>query len=100
MGKLSKKTLQRLLVMYLIGKFSDGVYSGFRFQKVLYFAEKDAPLRPFTFQRTEHGQYSKAARETLNDLTSMKYVEINSLMSQNSGGKWKLVDGQVFNNYS
>ncbi len=100
MGSLSKETLQRILILYLISKFPNGVFSSFRFQKVLYFAEKDLPLRPFTFKHTEHGQYSFDAREVLDELTQMKYVSQQQLSGHNDGAKWKLSSNRDANDYA
>lgn len=100
MGTLSKDTLQRILILYLISKFPNGVFSSFRFQKVLYFAEKDLPLRPFTFKHTEHGQYSFDAREVLDELTGMNYISREQLSGQNDGIKWKLSSNRDANDYA
>lgn len=70
MGQISKEAYKKLVILYLISEFPDGVYTGYRFQKVLYFATKDSQSFPFTFQHTPHGQYSFNARENQNLLVN------------------------------
>lgn len=84
-----KETFQRLVLLYLIGRFPDGVFSSFRLQKVLYYGTcgKDLGSKPFTFQRTSHGQYSYSARVVLNEMYADGLLEMEELTG--NGICWK-----------
>lgn len=100
MSHISKKTMRRLVVMYLVGKFTKGVYSSFRFQKVLYCALKSAELRPFPYRHTEFGQYSNEAEAVLRELISIRYIEASELsQSKFSGTGFRVNDKDDFNYY-
>lgn len=108
MGYLSKDTIKRLFLLYLIGKFEDGIYGNFRFQKVLYLALRDTNKRLFTYKRTDLGQYSSDAQDMLEQLASMGYIKVTELpMTSDSGNRWVLTDKSavesyyiILNNYS
>jgi len=55
MGKLSRKTIQRLVMLYAIGRFPDGL-SHQTLQKILYFATRKSSIRPFTFRHISEEQ--------------------------------------------
>lgn len=100
MGCLSKDTIKRLFLLYLIGKFEDGVYGNFKFQKVLYFALKDTSKRLFTFKHTDLGQFSSDAQYMLEQLASMGYIKVTELpIASDSGNRWVLIDKSVTENY-
>lgn len=94
MSKISKDTFKRLVLLYLIGKFDNGIYTNYRFQKVLYFGIKDADIHPFEFDHTRNGQYSFNARQNLNILNSIGLVDCTELIEGNEpGSKWKIKEG-------
>lgn len=74
-AKMSVETFQRLTLLYVIGRFEDGVYSNFRLQKVLYYGTRDAEPVPFTFYHTAYGQYSREAAAMLTLMLDSGLVE-------------------------
>ena len=79
MGILSKDVYKKLIVLYLIGKYSDGVFSHYRFQKTLYFSIKDLKDIPFEFRHTRFGEYSLNARRTKDNLVSLNLITQSNL---------------------
>ncbi len=102
MGCISKDTFKRLVVLYLIGKFNDhAVYGRTRFQKVLYFGQKDSDLIPFTFKRTWRGQYSDQVWSVARELTSIGYLKSILLSEDNAWGEgWQLRDANLHEDYA
>ncbi len=92
MGHVSKDTLRRILVLYLIGKFRDGVFGNLRFQKVLYYALKNADYHPFLFQHTKLGQFSLEARTTRNELQRMGLVHSLPPNETRQSHNWMLAE--------
>jgi hypothetical protein len=91
MGQISKNAFKKLLLLYFIGKFKNGVYSSYRVQKVFYFGVKGLDLHPFTFRYTEHGQYSKDIRDSLDSLAEIGLVEKTGLQNaEEDGTKWAI----------
>jgi len=94
MGQLSRETFKKLVLLYLVGKFKDGIYTSYRFQKVLYFATKDSGLHPFEYQYTSFGQYSYNAKETLDSLDVVGLVERTGLEEgEEFGARWSIGEG-------
>ena len=91
MGTISKDTFKRLFLLYTIGRFKDGVYGLFRLNKVVYFALKDASLKPFGFRRDRYGQHSNDL-DTINEqLLSMNHTKATPFES-GQGNKYSLSD--------
>jgi hypothetical protein len=91
MGQISRDAFKKLVLLYLVGKFKDGVYSSYRFQKVLYFATKDSDIHPFEFQYTRNGQYSYNARKNLDALDAIGLVKRTHLAKcEDAGAKWNV----------
>lgn len=91
MGTISKDTFKRLFLLYTIGRFKDGVYGLLRLNKVVYFALKDARLKPFRFKRDLYGQHSEDL-DTINEqLLSMNYTKATPFESS-QGNKYSLTD--------
>ncbi len=100
MSSLSRDTVKRLTILYLVGQFTDGVFGNYRFQKFLYFAEKESIMRPFEFSHTQYGQYSLDARTCLDQLKSMGHIEVLPLPDANkTQGKLVLTARSDFNKY-
>lgn len=74
MGYVSKDTIKKLTLLYLVGNFEKGVYGNFKFQKVLYYGIKDTKEHPFTYKRTSDGQFSQDAWDLLDQLHSMGHI--------------------------
>lgn len=91
MGTISKDTFKRLFLLYTIGRFKDGVYGLLRLNKVVYFALKDAHLKPFEFKRDQFGQHSKDLDTIKDQLLSMNYAQTTALDS-GQGNKYSLTD--------
>lgn len=101
MGQISKDAFRKLALLYLIGKFKNGIYSSYRLQKVLYFATKGAGARPFTYYHTGHGQYSRKVRENIDALEAIGLIEKKDLLNANEpGSKWDIKDNPVARRYS
>lgn len=75
MGQISADTLQRLYTLFIIESFEKGVFGSTRLQKVTYFSEKEAALKPFEFINHDHGEYSHDLQSTTEQLISMGYVK-------------------------
>ncbi len=75
MGQISKEAFKKLTLLFLISRFKDGIYTNYRFQKVLYFAIKDTKLHPFTYQHTQHGEYSYNASKVQDSLVWINRIE-------------------------
>ena len=89
MGSIKKDTYQKLVLLYLVGNFKDGIYSSYRFQKVLYFGTKETDIRPFSFVHTEYGQYSYRAREVLDSLEELGLINRTGLpIKKDDGARW------------
>lgn len=97
---IQKETFQRLTLLYLVGRFPDGVFSSFRLQKVLYYgtnAEEVKP-KPFTFHHTRFGQYSCDARGVLDEMYEEGLLEQEKLAGESKGVRWQsgaLIDTAV-----
>lgn len=93
---IRKDTFQRLVLMYLINQFPQGVYSNFRLQKVLYYGcrGEDGESRPFTFHHTRFGQYSCDARGVLDEMHEEGLIEQEKLTGEGSGVRWQ--SGMLF----
>lgn len=93
-----KETFQRLVLLYLIERFPNGVFGSFRLQKVLYYATRDVEPKPFTFHHTRYGQYSCDARGVLDELHEEGLLEQEKLTGESSGVRWQsgvLIDEAV-----
>jgi len=91
MGTISKDTFKRLVLLYTIGRFKDGVYGLFRLNKVVYFVLKDTRLKPFGFKRDRYGQHSNDL-DTINEqLLSMNHTKATPFES-GQGNKYSLTD--------
>jgi hypothetical protein len=75
MGHVSKETFKKLTLLYLIGRFKEGIYTNYRVQKTLYYSIKNVKAHPFTYQHTQKGEYSFNAKENLNALMSIGLIE-------------------------
>lgn len=87
-AKMSKATFQRFTLLYLIGQFPKGVFSGFRLQKALYYATRDTEPKPFTFRHTEHGQYSCDAAAALEVMLEGELLRRKELAGGRPGARW------------
>ena len=68
MGKLTKDTVRKLLLLNFIGNFRMGVFGNFKLQKVMYDALKKSKVKPFPFRRTSDGQFSQEVWDALDEL--------------------------------
>lgn len=71
MGKISRDTFRRLVVLGTIAQFNDGVYGAKRLQKVVYLATRTAELKPFPYMRYHYGQYSEELDDIKDQLLTM-----------------------------
>jgi len=97
---IMKETFQRLVLLYLIGKFPNGVFSSFRLQKVLYYGtcNEGVQPKPFTFQYTRYGQYSCDARGVLDEMYEEGLLEQEKLKGESQGVRWQtgtIIDAEV-----
>lgn len=76
MGELSQTTLSRLYVLALVGSMPDGVWGRLRLQKMNFFAEKDAEVRPFTIIRGPYGQFSDELADTVEQLLAANLLTL------------------------
>lgn len=75
MGTISRDTLRRLYLLYLLGRFKKGSYGSKRLHKIAYIPEREpSALRPFEFRRHHYGQYSDSLDAIKDQLISMGYV--------------------------
>ncbi len=97
-AKMNQETFQHVVLLYLIGQFpKGGVFSSFRLQKVLYYAARDAELKPFTFCYTQYGQYSRDAAATLTLMLESDLLKRAELRKGKKGGvRWQLGDAVDF----
>lgn len=96
MGQISKDTYKKLVLLYLIGKYPNGVYSNYRFQKTLYFSTQNLRNHPFTYQHTQYGQYSYNARMLKDSLVWVNMIEQSGLFAEEEAGfKLSLSEGGV-----
>ena len=87
-AKMSKETFQRFTLLYLIGRFPEGIFSSFRLQKVLYYATRDVDPKPFTFHHTRHGQYSYEAGVSLEVMLEGSLIQRKELAGGRVGAHW------------
>jgi hypothetical protein len=88
MGKISKEAYQKLALLYLVSRFRNGIFSSYRFQKILYFAFKDSDVFPFMFQHTQNGQYSYDARKLQDSLVWINLLEQRGIDGGERPGAW------------
>ncbi|KPL05474.1 MAG: hypothetical protein AMJ73_00765 [candidate division Zixibacteria bacterium SM1_73] len=99
MGTISKDTFKRLVLLYTIGRFKDGVYGLLRLNKVAYFGLKNASLKPFGFKCDLYGPHS-GDLDTINEqLLSMNHTKATPLES-GQGNKYSLTDKKSMRFYS
>ncbi|MBW8010421.1 MAG: hypothetical protein FVQ83_04150 [Chloroflexi bacterium] len=100
MRKISKETLQKVILLYFVGKFREGVFTNYRFQKVLYFALKDLEENPFRYQHTTYGQYSFDAKVILELLNELGFVSSSELPNVGDAGEmWAVFDKDAVEHY-
>jgi hypothetical protein len=92
MGQLSRETIQRLFVLYMIESFDRAVYGGTRLQKVGYYAAKNAEARPVTFINYHYGEFSRDIQTVLEQLISMRFVNALPLDTGTHGNQYVPVD--------
>lgn len=95
---IRKDTFQRLVLLYLVNQFPQGIFSSFRLQKVLYHATREADSKPFTFHHTRYGQYSCDARGVLDEMYEEGLLEQEKLKGESKGVRWQtgiLIDATV-----
>jgi len=96
MGQISKETFKKLVLLYLVSKFKDGIYTSYRFQKILYFSSKVDKSHPFTFHHTQNGQYSYNARRIQDSLVWINLLVQEGLPEkEDEGAKWTIPDNDV-----
>jgi len=93
MGTISKDTFKRLLLLYTIGRFKDGVCGLLRLNKVVYFGLKDARLKPFGFKRHLYGQHSEDLDAINEQLLSMNHTKATPF-ERGKGNKYSLTDNK------
>jgi hypothetical protein len=98
MGIISKDTLKRIYLLYLIGEFQEGPYGKLRLEKVTYLSERKAEKKPFGFKWYNFGQYSEDLSNTLEQLISMGYVASYPLESKEEGKEGNIYISQVKEN--
>lgn len=92
MGHLTRATIKRLTALYLVGQFPKGVYSNFRYQKVLYYALAESDKRPFTFLHTQYGMYSKEPKNTLLELVACDLLKVRVIdRGAKPGSHWMVI---------
>jgi len=97
MSKISKNTFKKITLLYFIGRFRNGAYSNYRVQKVLYFATKAINLHPFPYRHTEHGQYSRDARENIDSLIALGLIDITGLKKTEETGFKLAINSRAVN---
>ena len=97
MSQISRDTYRKLVLLYLVGKFPDGVYTSYRFQKVMYFSTKSSEHHPFEYRHTQYGQYSYNARRIQDSLVWLGLLKQTDLGKENegNGAKWELGDNEA-----
>ena len=96
MGRLSKNTFKKLVLLYLTNQFDDGIYTSYRFQKLLYFSIKNLKKHPFAFNHTRNGQYSYNARRIKDSLASIEVLDKTELSNaKRTGHKWRIADNEA-----
>jgi len=101
MGTISKNTYRRLFLLYLIGRFKDGVWGATRLNKVVYFSTKELKYVPFEFQKSNFGQFSEQLRDENDLLLSMGHLSISRFETDegNRGNRYYLSDPRVLGFY-
>jgi hypothetical protein len=75
--RLSKRTVQRLAVLYTLSMWRRGAYGPVRVHKTLFFAQKKNRDCLFTFKNYVHGQYSRDVDIILNSLQEAGRLKVH-----------------------
>lgn len=92
MGKLSKETVQRLFLLYLIERFQVAVYGKTRLQKVAYYAAKDSDVKPVQFKSYNYGEYSPEVADLVEHLIALGHIAVLPLDTGEHGNQYLAPD--------
>lgn len=78
-GLIDFRVAKQLLVLYLLGKYPEGLKGSTRLQKLIYLLEKNTQhlkVSPFTFRYWHYGPYSSDLADLVTFLASKNLIEV------------------------
>lgn len=82
MYKLNKNTIKKVVLISLLGEYSNVLYGSVRLQKVLYFIQKEQEVKPFTFKKHWYGQYSEEVDTQMKEIGDLKIAKVQLCENQ------------------